>query len=327
MTLRGKRVLLTGGGGFIGANLCRRLVDEGASVFVMIKYNSVIENVRLVRIWDRLTPVEADLRNFNSLSQLKDIKPEIIFHLAAYNHVGDSFLHFGEAIGSNTQGTVNLLEAYEDYERFIYTSTSEVYGHQESVPFRESATPFPLSPYAVGKYAGELYARLKRQSHGRPIVVLRPFNAFGPYQSARAIIAELIIKCLRGEDIVTTEGKQTRDFNFVANLVDGFILAATRPEAVGEVLNVGSGIETSIRDLVEHIHRLTGSRSRLRVGEWPYRPGEIWRMYADSDKARRLLGWAPKVDLDTGLKRTIEWYREYLAEFANPDSPLSRIGV
>ena len=327
MSLRDKRVLLTGGGGFIGSHLCRRLVDEGANVFVMVKYNSVIENVRLVRLWDRITPVEADLRNFNSLSQLKEIKPQIIFHLAAYNHVGDSFVHFAEAIGSNTQGTVNLLEAYEDYERLIYTSTSEVYGYQTNVPFREDATPFPLSPYAVGKYAGELYARLKCQSLGRPIVVLRPFNAFGPYQSARAVIAELIIRCLRGEDVVTTEGKQTRDFNFVQNLIDGFILAAVRPEAVGEVINLGSGVEISIRDLVGRVHRLTGSRSRLRIGEWPYRPGEIWRMCADSGKAQRLLGWTPAVDLNTGLERTIAWVREYLQEFCDPAAPLSRLGL
>ena len=327
MSLRTKRVLLTGGGGFIGAHLCRRLVDEGAEVFVMVKYNSVIENVRLVRLWDRITPVEADLRNFNSLSQLKEIKPQIIFHLAAYNHVGDSFLHFAEAMGSNAQGTVHLLEAYEDYERFIYTSTSEVYGYQERVPFREAATPFPLSPYAVGKYSGELYARLKRQSLQRPIVVLRPFNAFGPYQSARAVIAELIIKCLRGEDVVTTEGKQTRDFNFVQNLIDGFVLAAVRPEAVGEVINLGTGIETSIRDLVERVHRLTGSQSRLRIGEWPYRPGEIWRMCADSAKAQRLLGWTSAVDLNSGLEQTIAWYREYLEEFCNSTAPLSRIGL
>lgn len=327
MSLRDKRVLLTGGGGFIGSHLCRRLVDEGAKVFVMVKYNSVIENIRLVRLWDHITPVEADLRNLGSLSQLNHIKPQIIFHLAAYNHVGDSFLHFAEAIGSNTQGTVNLLEAYGDYERFVYTSTSEVYGHQEHVPFREEATPFPLSPYAVGKYAGELYARLQRQSFGRPIVVVRPFNAFGPYQSARAIIAELVIKCLRGEDVVTTEGKQTRDFNFVSNLIDGFILAATRPEAVGEVINLGTGVETAIRDLVERIHRLTGSRSRLRIGEWPYRPGEIWRMCAESGKAQRLLGWTSAIDLDTGLQRTIEWYRAYLEQFDDPGAPLSRIGA
>jgi nucleoside-diphosphate-sugar epimerase len=327
MSLRDKRVLLTGGAGFIGSHLCRRLVDEGAKVFVVVKYNSVIENVRLVRLWDAITPVEADVRNLNSLSQLQDIRPQIIFHLAAYNHVGDSFLHFSEAMTSNSQGTVNLLEAYEDYDRFVYTSTSEVYGHQEEVPFREQATPFPLSPYAVGKYSGELYARLKQRSLGRPIVVLRPFNAFGPYQSARAVIAELIIKCLRGEDVVTTEGKQTRDFNFVENLIDGFVLAATRPEAVGEVINVGSGIDTPIREVVERIHRLTGSQSRLRIGEWPYRPGEIWQMRADSEKAARLLGWSPRVDLETGLKRTIDWYRSYLREFSDPASPLARLAL
>lgn len=327
MSLCGKRVLLTGGAGFIGAHLCRRLVDAGAHVFVTVKYNSVIDNVRLVRLWDVITPVEADLRNLDSLLALRTLKPEIIFHLAAYNHVGDSFTQVAEAVNSNFQGTVNLLEALDDYERFIYTATSEVYGYQQTAPFREDAVPFPLSPYAVGKYSGELYARLKHQSLNKPVVVLRPFNAFGPYQSPRAIIAELIIRALRGDEISTTEGRQTRDFNYVENLVDGFVIAATHPRAVGEVINLGTGVEISIRDLVERIHRLTNSRSTLSIGALPYRPGEIWRMCADNTKAARLLEWQSRVDLDAGLVKTIEWYRQYLAEFANTESPLARLGV
>ncbi|MBI4365611.1 MAG: GDP-mannose 4,6-dehydratase [Deltaproteobacteria bacterium] len=325
MSLQGKRVLVTGGAGFIGSHVCRRLVREGAQVFVTVKYHSVIDNVRLAALWDQVTPVEMDLRNPDSVAQLKTIKPQIIFHLAAYNHVGDSFLHVAEAVNSNCQGTVNLMDGYEDYECFIYTATSEVYGFQEQVPFTETATPFPLSPYALGKYAGELYARLKWKSLHRPVAVLRPFNAFGPYQSPRAIVAELIIKALRGEDVVTTEGKQTRDFNFVENLVDGFVLAATRPEAIGEVINVGSGVEIGIADLVRRIHAIAESRSRLRIGELPYRPGEIWRMCADHRKATALLGWAPAVDLNRGLERTVAWYRRYLAAFADPASPLRQL--
>ncbi len=327
MSLQGKKVLLTGGAGFIGSHLCRRLVDEGAQVFVLVKYNSVVDNVRLVRLWDKIVPVEADLRNPDSLAQLRQIKPQLIYHLAAYNHVGDSFFQVSEAVDSNSKGSVNLLEAYEDYERFIYISSSEVYGYQEQAPFREEAVPFPLSPYAVGKYTGELYARLKWRSMNKPIVVLRPFNGFGPYQSPRAIIAEVIIKCLGGEDVITTEGHQTRDFNFVENLVDGFILAGMKPEAVGEIINLGSGVEISIRNLVERIHTLAQSRSRLRIGELPYRPGEIVRMCADRKKAERLLGWSPRIDLNKGLELTVEWYRRYLTEFSSPFSALSQLSL
>ncbi len=325
-SLQGKKVFVTGGSGFIGSHLTRRLVQLGAEVCVSVKYNSVINNVRLAGLWDKITPVEADLRNPDSLQQLRQIQPEIIYHLAAYNHVGDSFYQVSEAVDCNGKGTVNLLEACEDYARFVYISSSEVYGYQERVPFREDATPFPLSPYAVGKYMGELYARMKWQVTEKPIVVVRPFNAYGPYQSARAVIAELIIKCLRGEDIVTTEGYQTREFNFVENLVDGFILAGTTADAVGQIINLGCGVETQIRDLAQRVHALTQSQSRLRIGEMANRPVEIWRMCADNHKAKELIGWSPKVDLEGGLRMAIDWYRQYLAQF-DSCSPLAQLGL
>ena len=326
MTLKGGKVLVTGGSGFIASHLCRRLVDMGVDLHVLVKYNSVMDNIRLADIWDKITPVEADLRNPDSLKQLAQLKPERIYHLAAYNHVGDSFMHVSEAVDSNGKGTINLLEAYRDYERFVYISSSEVYGYQESVPFHEDATPFPLSPYAVGKYMGELYARSKWHAEKSQIVVVRPFNAYGPYQSPRAITAEMIIKCLLGDDIVTTEGYQTREFNFVENLVDGLILAGTRNEAVGEVINLGCGQEVSIRDLVQRIHKMTNSSSRLGIGELPDRPGEIRRMSADNNRAREVLGWSPKVDHDDGLAITIEWYRRFLAQFGDPSSDLRQLG-
>jgi UDP-glucose 4-epimerase len=327
LSLNGKRVLVTGGSGFIGSHLCRRLVEDGAEVYVMVKYNSVIDNVRLVSVWNTITPVEADIRNPDSLSALRNIQPDIIYHLAAYNHVGDSFSQVSEAVNSNGIGTVNMLEAYDGYERFVYISSSEVYGYQETVPFREDAAPCPLSPYAVGKYMGELYARMRWHSANNPVVVIRPFNAYGPYQSPRAVIAETIIKCLLGEELLTTEGKQTREFNFVGNLVDGFILAAESPKAVGNIINLGCGHEVSIRDLVLKIHSLTHSDSPLRIGELDTRSGEIWRMCADNAIAKKLLEWEPKVSLEDGLKVTAEWYRRYLEEFTQPNSALARLGI
>ena len=327
MTLSDRTVLVTGGSGFIASHLVRRLVHMGAHVSVLTKYNSIIDNVRLAGFWPHITLIEADIRNVDSLAQLRSMRPEIIFHFAAYNHVGDSFLHINEAIDSNARGSVNLFEAYEDYDRFIYISSSEVYGFQASVPFCETATPFPLSPYAIGKYTGELYARLKHHMKRRPIAILRAFNAFGPYQSPRAVIAEVILHCLQGEVVRATEGLQTRDFNFVENLIDGFLLAATRDEAIGEVINIGSGQETSIRALIELIHQLTESRSELRIGALSYRPNEIWRMVASNEKAGRLLGWHPKVDLQKGLEITIAWYRRFLSEFSNLRSALCQLGL
>jgi nucleoside-diphosphate-sugar epimerase len=294
----------------------------GSEVHVLTKYNSVIDNVRLARIWDELHVIEADLRNPDSLAPLRDLKPDVVFHFAAYNHVGDSFVHVIEAMSSNAMGTVNLVEACSDYRAFIYIATSEVYGFQTETPWHENLTPFPISPYAVGKYSGELFARMAWHVRQRPVVVLRPFNAYGPYQSPRAVVAEIILNCLRGEPVKSTEGVQTRDFNYVANLVDGVLLAATEAKAVGEVINIGSGQDVSIRDLILKIHALTNSSSELQIGALPYRPTEIWRMAADNRKAAALLGWQPRIGLDEGLERTIGWYRRFVDVYCQPGSAL-----
>lgn len=325
--LKGRRVLVTGAGGFIPSHLVRRLVGVGAEVFALVKYNSIFDNIRLVDVWEQIHPIEADIRNLDSLRQLKSIRPEVVYHLAAYNHVGDSFLHVNEALDCNAKGTANVLESCEGYERFIYISTSEVYGKQETVPFVETLCPNPISPYAVGKYSGELYCRMQMQMANRHIVVVRPFNAFGPYQSPRAVIAELMLDCLSGKLIRTTEGKQTRDFNFVENLVDGFVLAGEREEAIGRIINIGSGEEISIRELVHKVHEACGSSSELQIGALPYRPTEIWRMFADRSLAARLIGWAPKISFTEGLRRTASWYRTFREEFQNPRSPLFRLSA
>ena len=307
---KNKKTLVTGGSGFIASHLCRRLVECGAKVFVLTKYNSVIDNVRLSDLWGKITTVEADIRNPDSLKKIRNIRPDLIYHFAAYNHVGDSFENVSEAIDVNSKGTVNVLDAYENYERFIFISSSEVYGFQKRMPFSENMMPSPISPYSVGK---------------KPIVILRPFNAFGPFQSQRAVIPEIIIKCLNGEDIVTTEGAQTREFNYVKNLVDAFVAAGIKKAAIGEVINIGTGCEIPIRILVEKIHKLTDSRSRLRIGKIPYRPTEIWRMAAKNKKAKELLGWSPKVSFDDGLLKTIAWYRKFNYLFSDLNSPLYRL--
>ena len=311
-----KKILVTGGSGFIGSHLVRRLVSYGAEVAITTKYNSAVDNIRVVDLWDDLRIIEVDFRNLDSSLQIKDFKPDVIFHLAAYNHGGDSFIHQAEAMDSNAKGTVNLLQAYDGYERFVYMSTSEVYGFQQEVPFVETMRPSPISPYSIGKYSGELFAQMLMGQMAMPITVVRPFNAFGPYQSTRAVIAEMILTCLAGNEIKSTQGKQTREFNFVHNLVDGIVLAASTQEAIGKVLNLGSGREIAIRDLIQMIHRETGSSSELKIGALEDRPTEIWRMCADSTKARDILGWEPRIEFEEGLRSTIEWYRCYVKEFA-----------
>ena len=176
-TMKNKNVLVTGGGGFIGSNLVKKLVSEGANVTVLVKYHSIIDCPRLCSVWDEIEVIEADLRNTDSVISMKGKHFEFIFHLAAYNHVGDSFVHSLEAINSNLISTINLLESGPKWERFIYTSTSEVYGYQTEVPFSETKSiPFPISPYSIGKYSGELYARMKCHQSESNIICIRPFK-------------------------------------------------------------------------------------------------------------------------------------------------------
>ena len=309
-----KNILVTGGAGFIGSHLVRRLVKLNANVTVTVKYKSIIDCPRLLSVWDKIDIIEADIKNLDSVLFLKRCKNkfDIIFHLAAYNHVGDSFVHINESLKTNILGTSNLLEFGPSYDRFIYTATSEIYGFQKMIPFTEEDLPFPISPYAIGKYGGELYAKLKKHQSNNEIICLRPFNTFGPYQSERAIIPELIIKCLRGEEVKTTDGLQTREFNFVENIIDGFILAAKTSKIPETSINIGAGEEVIIKDLIKKIHNLTKSSSKLSIGALPNRPTEIWRMRAENKKAKTILGWTSSVPFEKGLIQTIRWFKNFI---------------
>ena len=321
-----EKILITGASGFIGSHLTRKCVELGAEVFVLTKYLSQVENVRLLDIWDKIKFIEGDVRNLDSLGAIRDNRFDKIFHLAAYNHVGDSFRHINENLDTNGKGTANLLESCKDYKRFVYTSSSEVYGKQDSVPFQEDFLPRPISPYAVGKYTGELYCKMKYEVTGLPITVLRPFNTFGPYQSEKAVIPELIMNCLLGKDIITTEGKQTREFNFVSNIIEGMLMAAESEETIGKTTNLGSKEEISIKELTLAIHELSESKSTLKIGALPYRPIEIWRMSADNKLAWERCQWKPKILFREGLKITVDWYRRYVETFRNNDSGLLKLG-
>lgn len=315
-SLKGLRVVITGGSGFIPSHLVHRCLDDGATVSVTVRYGNVVKNERLREVWDDIEVIEADLRNRGALEQVRLWKPNLVFHLAAYNHVGQSFTQVEECFDVNAKGTANLLDTCGPVDKFVYMSTSEVYGHQSAVPFVETMTPDPISPYAITKYAGEMYCRLKQRMAGTfPIVVVRPFNVFGPYQSSKAVIPELIINCLRGLPVRTTKGEQTREFNYVTDIVDGLIRAGLHQDRIDGPINIAAGEEVRICDLVRTIAELTDTKSNVEIGALPYRPTEIWRMYADASLAHRILGWKPEVSVREGLRRTVEWFREHLERF------------
>ena len=320
-----KKILITGGSGFIGSHLVKYFLKNEQKVAITTKYDSVFDNIRLASVWKKLTVIESDLRNLDSIKKIKKFKPDIIFHLAAYNDVGGSFENQNEALTSNLIATTNLLESLDVFEQFIYISTSEVYGFQKTVPFQENMIPQPISPYSIGKYAGELYANMHMKFYNKPVKIIRPFNAYGPGQSMKAVIPEIIIKCLRGQKIITTEGLQTREFNFVEDLVSGFVACSKSNKTLRNVYNIGSNYEIRIKDLVMLVHELTESRSKLGIGLLKKRKTDISRMKSDYSKFNKETGWQPRTKLTEGLKITIEWYKKYLHLFEDPNSDLTKI--
>ena len=309
---KNKKILITGGAGFIGSHLVKKLLQLKAKVTVIVKYNSIIDCPRLAEVWDKIEVLEADLRNTDSTLQLKNKKFDKVFHLAAYNHVGDSFLHVGETISSNLLSTTNLLDHGPKFEKFIHIGSSEIYGLQKKIPFNVNETPQPMSPYAIGKYSSELYSILKSRQTGKKILCIRPFNTFGPFQSEKAIIPEIIIKCLLGKDIATTPGQQTREFNYVDNIIEGLLLISLKVKSFQKPINLGSNRPIKIKSLVKKIHSLTNSKSKLKIGKKRYRPNEIWKMQAQNDFVIKKVKWKPKIKLDDGLDISIRWYKKFL---------------
>ena len=307
---KNKNILVTGGAGFIGSHLVKKLINLKANVSVLIKYNSMIDCPRLISVWNKLNIIEADMRNIDSVLEMKKLNFDLVFHLAAYNHVGDSFKHVLENVNSNLISTINLLNNGPKIKKFIHMGTSEIYGIQSKIPFNVNEKPNPMSPYAVTKYASELFSILKSKSSKLDLLCLRPFNTFGPFQSEKAIIPELIIKCIQNKEIQTTGGKQTREFNYIDNIVDGILFLTKKIKNNIEPINIGSNRPIKIKDLVKKIYNYTLSKSKIRIGSLKYRPNEIWRMQANN-KFIVSKGWKPKMSFDTGLKLTINWYQKF----------------
>ena len=320
MELTGKRVLVTGASGFIGSHLTRKLLAAGAEVHAMTSVVSSVYPIRLVELRDDIQLHEASLDDRSAMEATVAVaKPAYIFHLGAYTHVGKSWQRVDECVQVNVQGTDNLLMALapHGYKRFLNTGTSEIYGDIE-VPFRETDQPHPISPYSVSKYAAEEYCRLFAESYSWPIVRVRPFNAYGPAQSPDRVIPEIITRAFRGERLRMTQGKQTREFNFVEDLAEGFLQLATAPDIDGELFNLGCGVDVSMREVATTILDLMGNPVEAEFGALPDRPTEIWEMRCDASKAMERVGYVPRTSLEDGLAQTIAWYRDELSAGRTP---------
>jgi len=212
---------------------------------------------------------------------------------------------------TNVEGTLNVLQAARDagVERIIHTSTSEVYGTAQYVPIDEKHPLQGQSPYSASKIGADKMAEAFHLSFGLPVVTVRPFNTFGPRQSARAVIPTIITQLFGGNEVKLGNLQATRDLTYVKNTVDGFILAATTPAAIGKTINLGSGYEISIGDVAQLIAKMMNKPIEIECDSERLRPegSEVERLLADNGLAKILLGWAPEIDLETGLRRTIEW--------------------
>lgn len=313
----GRRVLVTGADGFLGSHLTERLLSLGATVAVLVRPSSVVGTVghalrNLSGVKDHLDHIIAsDVAGSDATAAVLDWQPERILHLAADAYVDRSFDHPGEVLRSNLDGTLRVLEAARRcsrLERVVVTSSSEIYGDAQTPAIDETHPLAPTSPYAASKLAADRLAYAYHRTYGLPVAIIRPFNTFGP-RHPYDVIPKLVARALRGEPLVIHgSGEQSRDFSYVDDMVEAFLLMGDHPAALGRAVNFGTGIATPIRALVERIVALTGSRSPIEHG--PARVAEVSRLCCDHGLATRLFGWRPRVGLDEGLVRSIAWARE-----------------
>jgi NAD dependent epimerase/dehydratase len=317
--LQGKRVLVTGAAGFIGSHLVERLVEEGASVRGFIRYTSRNDPglLKLVspEIFRQLEIIPGDLRDALAVQKAVD-GCQMVFHLGALISIPYSYVHPVEVAQTNLIGTLNVLTACRDanVERLLNTSTSEVYGTALRVPIDEEHPLQGQSPYSASKIGTDKLVESFYCAYGLPAVTVRPFNTFGPRQSARAIIPATITQVLTQPVIHLGNLETTRDFTYVDDTVNGFIKAAIAPEVEGKTFNLGTGIEIKISDLVRKIIEKAGKSVKIEVDSQRLRPqvSEVFRLLSNNTRAREKLGWSPEIDFDLGLDHTIAWMREHL---------------
>lgn len=310
--LEGKRVLVTGGAGFIGSALVRQLADGGAYV---IAVDNLINGKRenLTEVLDNRARLEVlDIRDLEAMAKLMaDI--DIVYHLACLG-VRHSIHDPAENHSVNASATLQLLEISKamDVGRFVYVSTSEVYGTARHTPMTEEHPTMPHTVYGGSKLAGECYTRAYFDTYGYNTVVVRPFNAFGPRShhegDSGEVIPKFMLRAMAGQPMVIFgDGLQTRDFTFVADTARGILLAGLSEKALGETINLGQGKEITVRELANHIKIVTANPDAEVVYDDP-RPGDVLRLFADAGKAKALLGFAPRVGLAEGLELLREWY-------------------
>lgn len=311
-----KKVLVTGAGGFIGSHLAERLVRHGCKVKAFVHYNSRnfwgwLESCACKQDMEIVT---GDVRDADILRHaMRDI--DTVYHLAALIGIPYSYHSPQAYVDTNINGALNILESAKDYgvKRIIITSTSEIYGTAQKIPIAETHPINPQSPYAASKAAADLLALSFYRSFDLPVVIVRPFNTYGPRQSARAIIPTIITQIISNQKKIRLGAlAPTRDLTYIEDTVNGFIRAGESRQAIGEVINLGSNSEISIKDLSGLIAKIIGAKISIESDIERMRPekSEVERLFADTEKAKKLLEWKPGYTLEKGLEKTIAWFKK-----------------
>jgi UDP-glucose 4-epimerase len=315
LRLDDRRILVTGAAGFIGSHLSDRLAGRGELLLVDDFSIGLRENLAEVEGREGVRIVEADVTDREQMLELLR-GVDVVFHLAI-SCLRTSLHTPWLSHDVNAGGTLAVCLAAREHgvERLLYVSSSEIYGSAERAPMDESHPCHPTTVYGASKLAGELYALACWRTWGLPVSVVRPFNTYGPREpwcgSRAEVIPRFILQLEAGRSpVVYGDGSQTRDFTFVADTVEGLVAAAECDTLVGDVVNVARGREISIGEIADRLAELTG-RTDVGVKRTAQRPGDVMRHYADIGKARSLFGYAPRTELDTGLERTLAWFRQH----------------
>jgi nucleoside-diphosphate-sugar epimerase len=306
------KILVTGAGGFIGANLVRRFMKENHEVHAFINN----ESHRLKSISKEINLYNVDIRNKDDVEHyINTIKPQAIAHCATYGAYPDSQGDIQKMYDVNLKGTMNLVNAWDGYEVFINTSSSSIYGNQTR-PMKESMVPAPKDHYGASKMAGELYCHVESRRTGAPIINTRLFSVYGPYEEPNRLIISTIQKCLAGEKLKFTQGKQKRDFIHIQDVEDAYLKLIEHPELGGEVFNIGTGEQWSVRQAVQKIMKATRYQDQWPAGDYPdfgaieTRSDETFNWVANPNKTWKRLGWKAEIGFDEGIRKTVDWVKQ-----------------
>jgi NAD dependent epimerase/dehydratase len=325
MNWNGKKILVTGAGGFIASHLIERLVTEGAGVRGFVRYNSRNDPGMLKwlapEIFSQVEIMQGDLRDNEAVrNAVRGV--DTVFHLGALIAIPYSYVNPREVIDVNIMGTLNVLMAARDFEtrRVVHTSTSEVYGTAQYVPIDEKHPLQGQSPYSASKIGADRIAESFYRSFETPVVTLRPFNTFGPGQSMRAVIPTIIVQALTRDEVKLGSLEPSRDFTFAKDTANGFVKVAEAEGVLGEEINLGNDNTIRIGDLAEKIFKIIGKTPKIVADPQRVRPGksEVMKLWASNEKAKRMIGWEPRISLDEGLRATIEWISAHI-DLYRPD--------